>query len=47
MCWLISQFMGHYNHDQPHSSNDYLSPKQFETIRLNEIAQIELSLGTK
>jgi len=47
MCWLISEFMGHYNHDRPHSLNDYLSPNQFERIRLNEIAQIEMSLGTK
>jgi transposase InsO family protein len=47
MCWLISEFMGHYNHDRPHSSNNYLSPNQFERIRSNEIAQIEMCLGTK
>lgn len=47
MCWVISEFMRHYNHDRPHSSNNYLSPNQFEKIRLNENAQIKLSPGTK
>ena len=47
MYWLISEFIGHYNHDRPHSTNDYLSPNQFEQIRLNEIYKIELCLGTK
>ena len=45
--WLVSEFMGHYNHDRPHSTNGYLSPNQFEQIRLNEIYKIELCLGTK
>jgi len=26
MRWLISEFMGHYNHDRPYSTNNYLSP---------------------
>lgn len=47
MCWIVSEFMGHYNHDRPHSTNDYLSPNQFERVRLNEVAQIEQCLGTK
>lgn len=47
MCWLVSEFIGYYNHDRPHSTNNYLSPNQFENIRLKEIAQIEMSLGTK
>ena len=47
MYWLISEFIGHYNHDRPHSTNDYLSPNQFEQIRLDEVAQIEMCLGTK
>jgi len=47
MKWLISEFIGHYNHDRPHSTNHYLSPNQFEKIRLDEVAQIEQSLGTK
>jgi len=45
--WLVSEFIGHYNHDRPHSTNNYLSPNQFEKIRLDEVAQIEQSLGTK
>jgi len=47
MCWIVSEFMGHYNHDRPHSTNNYLSPNQFEQVRLSEIAQIEKTLGTK
>lgn len=47
MCWLVSEFVGHYNHDRPHSTNSYLSPNQFEQIRLDEIDKIEKSLGTK
>lgn len=43
----VSEFMGYYNHDRPHSTNGYLSPIEFEQIRLNEIAQIENDLGTK
>ena len=30
MHWIISEFIGHYNHDRPHSTNGYLSPNQFE-----------------
>jgi putative transposase len=26
MHWIISEFIGHYNHDRPHSTNGYLSP---------------------
>ena len=47
MHWIISEFIGHYNHDRPHSTNGYLSPNQFEQIRLDEVAQIEMCLGTK
>lgn len=47
MRWITSEFMGYYNHDRPHSTNDYLSPNQFEQARLDEVAQIEQSLGTK
>lgn len=47
MHWIISEFIGHYNHDRLHSTNDYLSPIQFEQIRLDEVAQIEMCLGTK
>lgn len=47
MCWAVSEFIGHYNHDRPHSTNGYLSPNQFEQIRVDEINQIELNLGTK
>jgi transposase InsO family protein len=47
MHWIISQFIGHYNHDRPHGTNGYLSPNQFEQIRLDEVAQIEMCLGTR
>lgn len=47
MCWIVSEFIGYYNHDRPHSTNHYLSPNQFEKIRLDEVAQIDKSLGTK
>ena len=47
MRWIVSEFMGHYNHDRPHSTNDYLSPIQFEKIRMDEIFQIEQGLGMK
>jgi len=47
MRWLISEFMGHYNHDHPYSTNNYLSPNQFEQVRLDEMQEIELSLGAK
>jgi len=47
MRWLISESIGYYNHDRPHSTNNYLSPNQFEQVRLGEVAKIELSLGTK
>lgn len=47
MNWIISEFIGYYNHDRPHSTNNYLSPNQFEKIRLDEEAIIEQNLGTK
>jgi len=47
MRWLISEPIGYYNHDRPHSTNNYLSPNQFEQVRLDKVATIELSLGTK
>jgi len=47
MKWLVDEFIGHYNHDRPHSSNDYLSPVKFEQVRLDQISQIEKNLGTK
>jgi len=39
MCWIVSEFIGYYNHDRPHSTNHYLSPNQFERIRLDEVAK--------
>lgn len=47
MHWIISEFIGHYNHDCPHSTNDYLSPNQFEQLRLDEVVQIEKCLGAE
>jgi len=47
MKWLVDEFMGYYNHDRPHSFNDYLSPIKFEQVRLDQIIEIENSLGTK
>jgi transposase InsO family protein len=44
---IVSEFIGYYNHERPHSTNGYLSPIEFEKIRLTEIAQIESDLGTK
>lgn len=44
---VISEFIGHYNHDQPHSSNNYLSPNQFEKIRIDQINKINQNLGTE
>jgi len=47
MKWVVDEFIGHYNHDRPHSFNDYLSPVKFEKVRLDQIAEIENNLGTK
>ena len=47
MKWLTDEFMAHYNHDRPHSFNDYLPPVKFEKIRLDQVKKIETSLGTK
>jgi len=47
MKWLVDEFMGHYNHDRPHSFNEYLSPVKFEQVRIEQINKIEQSLGTK
>ena len=47
MKWVISEFIGHYNHDRPHSFNNYLPPVKFEKIRLDQIKEIEVNLGTK
>ncbi|MCF6345305.1 MAG: IS3 family transposase [Thiomicrorhabdus sp.] len=44
---VVSEYIGYYNHDRPHSTNEYLSPIEFEQLRLNKIAQIENNLGTK
>ncbi len=47
MKWIVGEFIGHYNHDRPHSTNDYLSPVKFEKVRLDQINEIEMNLGTK
>ena len=47
MKWLVDEFIGYYNHDRPHSFNEYLSPVKFEQIRLDQINKIESDLGTK
>lgn len=33
MRWLISEYIGYYNHERPHSTNDYIAPAKFETMR--------------
>ena len=38
---LISEFMGHYNHVRPHSTNNYLSPEQFESRRRKQAKELE------
>ena len=47
MKWLVDEFIGHYNHDRPHSFNEYLSPVKFEQLRMDQVNEIENSLGTK
>jgi len=47
MKWLVDEFIGYYNHDRPHSFNEYLSPVKFEKIRLDQVNKIESDLGTK
>ncbi|MBL1275637.1 MAG: IS3 family transposase [Ectothiorhodospiraceae bacterium] len=47
MKWLVAEFIGHYNHDHPHSFNKYLSPVKFEQLRIDQVKEIEKSLGTK
>ena len=47
MKWLVDEFVGHYNHDRPHSFNEYLSPVKFERLRIDQVNKIENSLGTK
>jgi len=44
---VVSEYIGYYNHDRPHSTNEYLSPMEFEQLRLNKIAQTENDLDTK
>lgn len=46
MKWRINEFIGYYNHDRPHSFNEYLSPVKFEKIRLDQVKKIENNLGT-
>jgi putative transposase len=41
------EFMGHYNHDRPHSFNDYLSLVKFERVRIGKINKTRNSLGTR
>ncbi|WFE68518.1 IS3 family transposase [Thiomicrospira sp. R3] len=47
MRWLVSEYMGHYNHIRPHSSNGYIPPAKFERMRLDRLKAIEENLGTK
>ncbi|MBL1260429.1 MAG: IS3 family transposase [Thiotrichaceae bacterium] len=47
MKWLVDGFIGHYNHDRPHSFNKYLSPVKFEQVRIDQVKEIEKNLGTK
>lgn len=47
MKWLIAEYMGHYNNIRPHSYNDYIAPAKFEALRLEHLAEIEKSVGTK
>jgi transposase InsO family protein len=44
---VIAEYMGHYNHIRPHSTNGYLSPVKFEQKRMEHLAQIEKSLGIR
>lgn len=47
MKWLVDGFIGYYNHDRPHSFNQYLSPVKFEQVRIDQVKEIEKNLGTK
>ena len=47
MKWLIAEYMGHYNNIRPHSYNDYIAPAKYEALRLEYLAEIEKSVGTK
>lgn len=47
MRWLVSEYMGHYNHIRPHSTNGYIPPAKFEKLRLDRLKEIETNLGTK
>ena len=47
MKFLIADYMGHYNNARPHSYNDYIPPAKFEALRLEHLAEIEKSVGTK
>ena len=47
MKFLIADYMGHYNNVRPHSYNDYIPPAKFEALRLEHLAEIEKSVGTK
>ena len=44
---VIAEYMGHYNHIRPHSTNGYLSPVKFEQKRMEHVAQMEKSLGIR
>jgi transposase InsO family protein len=44
---VIAEYMGHYNHIRPHSTNGYLSPVKFEQKRMEHLAQMEKSLGIR
>ena len=43
----VSEFIGYDNHDRPHNTDDYLSPAKFKKLRLNQVNEIEIILGTK
>ena len=47
MRWLISDYMGYYNHVRPHSNNGYLAPNRFEALRRAHLEKLERNLGTK
>jgi len=47
MKFVISEYIGHYNHIRPHSTNGYLSPAKSEQKRVQYLAQMEKSLGIR
>ena len=47
MKWLVAEYMGHYNNVRPHSYNGYIAPAKFEALRLEHLAELEKSVGTK